>query len=465
MQTNTAMLDQPDTSGSWELFRAMDRCLGCTRCFRRHSWFVFTPRAACRIWAREHPLGHRPVRKLIAANCSRTGAPELYHNRAETVFRNHRIWPESTDSLRPASVLPSCPAPRPQKKAHPNPSSPHTPLCSPHFRPIPLQSFTTEAVKHTEMSRQSHYSTPKKAGIRGTIEYLESRRIPHFKSDVFRFFGASYHSGWRALAEPEEKSDRTFHSAFADTRGRKKKISDEELAVIKRFIDSNGFDGRTVPWAALLAAAGLDIDVSADTVCRSVKDLNFRMCIACEKRYTSPRLKERRAEYSRVMLERYPNKEDWWHIRFSDECHFGWGPGGKIWVIRRPWERQYPDCLLEKPTPEEKDLRRVHCWAAVGYEFKSPLVWYDVPGNSNGKMTLQVYRDQILEPIVGEWLRSGCQRFVLEEDNDLGHGTSKRNIVRTWKEDNGLESFFNCASSPDFIPIEKAWQAAKQGST
>ncbi|KAK4236393.1 hypothetical protein C8A03DRAFT_35699 [Achaetomium macrosporum] len=76
-------------------------------------------------------------------------------------------------------------------------------------------------------------------------------------------------------------------------------------------------------------------------------------------------------------------------------------------------------------------------------------------------MTLQVYRDQILEPIVGDWLRSGDQRFVLEEDNGSGHGTSK-NIVRTWKEDNGLESFFNCASSPDFVPIEKAWQAAKQ---
>jgi hypothetical protein len=57
--------------------------------------------------------------------------------------------------------------------------------------------------------------------------------------------------------------------------------------------------------------------------------------------------------------------------------------------------------------PAEKDQKRVHCWAAVGYDFKSPLVWYDVPGNSNGKMPMQVYRDHILKPVVGSWLREG----------------------------------------------------------
>ncbi|KAK3936031.1 hypothetical protein QBC46DRAFT_270506, partial [Diplogelasinospora grovesii] len=111
--------------------------------------------------------------------------------------------------------------------------------------------------------------------------------------------------------------------------------------------------------------------------------------------------------------------------------------------------------------PKEKDLKRLHVWAAVGHDFKSDLTWYDVPGNTNGKMTMKVYRDQILEPVVGSWIREG-QRFVLEEDNDSGHGGSKHNIVRTWKQQNGLESYFNCSSSPDFSPIERAWQAPKQ---
>jgi hypothetical protein len=74
---------------------------------------------------------------------------------------------------------------------------------------------------------------------------------------------------------------------------------------------------------------------------------------------------------------------------------------------------------------------------------------------------MQVYRDYILEPVVGGWLREG-QSFILEEDSDSGHGTSKSNIVRTWKEQNRLESFFNCAQSPDFSPVEKAWQGPKE---
>lgn len=44
-----------------------------------------------------------------------------------------------------------------------------------------------------------------------------------------------------------------------------------------------------------------------------------------------------------------------------------------------------------------------------------------------------------------------------------GHGKAKnRNIVRQWKEENNLEYFFNCASSPDLSPIENCWQPPKQ---
>ncbi|KAK3936995.1 hypothetical protein QBC46DRAFT_461143 [Diplogelasinospora grovesii] len=77
-------------------------------------------------------------------------------------------------------------------------------------------------------------------------------------------------------------------------------------------------------------------------------------------------------------------------------------------------------------------------------------------------MTIKAYKDQILEPIVGSWLQAG-HSFVLEEDNDSGHGGKKaRNIVNKWKKENGLKSYFNCPLSPDFVPIEKAWQLPKQ---
>ena len=50
----------------------------------------------------------------------------------------------------------------------------------------------------------------------------------------------------------------------------------------------------------------------------------------------------------------------------------------------------------------------------------------------------------------------------MEEDGDSGHGPGKSNIVRTWKEKNGLESYFNCHNSPDLAPIKNCWQLVKQ---
>jgi len=74
---------------------------------------------------------------------------------------------------------------------------------------------------------------------------------------------------------------------------------------------------------------------------------------------------------------------------------------------------------------------RYYVWAAVGYNFKSKLRFYEVPTNINGKMSMQIYRDEILEGVVRPWLDAG-QHFVLEEDGDSGHGTGRytTNIVK-----------------------------------
>ena len=64
----------------------------------------------------------------------------------------------------------------------------------------------------------------------------------------------------------------------------------------------------------------------------------------------------------------------------------------------------------------------------MGYNFKSDIHFYDVPGNMNGKMSQHMYINQILEPIVKLWLDAG-EKFVLEEDEDSGHGPGKANLV------------------------------------
>ena len=170
--------------------------------------------------------------------------------------------------------------------------------------------------------------------------------------------------------------------------------------------------------------------------------------------------RRRRVEWARYMLNKYSNSKDWRRVRFSDEVHFGYGSESKPRILRRPWERTCADCVVERKDPTEKDQKKVHAWGAIGYDFKSELTFYDISSNTNGKMTQDAYIKQILEPIVLPWIRAG-QSFVLEEDGDSGHGPSKHNPVRQWKEKNGLEHYINCALSPDLAPIENGWFPVK----
>ena len=175
------------------------------------------------------------------------------------------------------------------------------------------------------------------------------------------------------------------------------------------------------------------------------------------------------------MLQRYPHFIDWQHVRFSDEVHFGWGPEGRKLIIRplgRIW-KGHPQYIFQKETRSREnsdDLKRVHYWGAVGYNFKSPLIRYEVPSNTNGKMTHQVYIESILEPVVAEWCLEK-EPWCLEEDGDSGHGLkSQNNPVERWKHAHGMSKdsstihtyYANCRASPDFAIIEDTWQYPKQ---
>jgi hypothetical protein len=89
-------------------------------------------------------------------------------------------------------------------------------------------------------------------------------------------------------------------------------------------------------------------------------------------------------------------------------------------VIRQPGEKYYADCIQTNPPQEDSDKKRIHAWGAIGYNFKSPLVFYDILSNSNGKMTQKAYIQQILDPVVRPWIERGDD-FVLEEDGDSGY--------------------------------------------
>ncbi|KAF1817553.1 hypothetical protein P152DRAFT_386531, partial [Eremomyces bilateralis CBS 781.70] len=208
-----------------------------------------------------------------------------------------------------------------------------------------------------------------------------------------------------------------------------------------------------------------DIDCHWTTVRRVMGSKDYHKCVACRKTWISRDLEKKRVQWCQRMLHDYPTVPDWQRVRSSDEVHFSLGPQGKLLIIRHRGERYCRKCIQEVGEQFDTDMRRVHGWGAAGNDFKSELVTYDVPSNSNGKMTQRVYVDAILEPHIKPWIQRG-DIFVLEEDQDSSHGppwsSKKENIVQKWKRQNGLHSYFNCAGSPDLAIIEDCWQPTKQ---
>jgi hypothetical protein len=283
----------------------------------------------------------------------------------------------------------------------------------------------------------TEWPTPLKAGAKFYIEFLENKGILYNKTDIFEF--ADYippRTGYRVLADSSAR--RLDTKNLLNPRHQPHVIPAEKLQEIEEILEQEGLEGRGLTWEQLGSEVGLDAD--RKTIQKALGALGYHKCIACRKQWVDNSTAIRRVEHSRVMLECYPHWTDWKGVRWSDECYWGWGPQGKLWIIRKPGMRRCHNCVQQASQPKEKDQKRLHIWSAVGWDFKADLAFYDA-GNTNGKMSQRVYIDQILEPVVKPWLNG--PKFVLEEDGDSGHGTSANNIVRTWKKDYSLTTYFN----------------------
>lgn len=97
---------------------------------------------------------------------------------------------------------------------------------------------------------QGHLDTPKKARIRYTLLHLHE---DEYKTDIFREFNISRSTGYRILKEPEERQCRIFHNikGCQETRGRPKKLSDDDVQKLVQYIRTNSWkpDGRKPGYA------------------------------------------------------------------------------------------------------------------------------------------------------------------------------------------------------------------------
>lgn len=311
-----------------------------------------------------------------------------------------------------------------------------------------------------------HGDTPKKAMVRGTISYLESQGLPVNKSAIFRHFDLSRSQGYAALSLP---ASRRNDPEWEETRGRPSKISEADQRKMELILWDERYEGVNLNWTGLAKEAGVEMECNQRTLHRTMGTLGYRKCLTCGRSWVHKRTRERRAEYARRMLDAYPQDTDWRFVRFSGELHFGFGLDGKMRLLPRPGEKFCEGCETQPDAGWPRDVKRIHCWGALGYGYKSELVFYEesTSPNCSGVMAMTDYRDKVLDKTVRAWLTTGAQSFILEEDTDaFAHGSlSKVNPVQQWKEANGLRHYFNCGESPDLSPLDAVWPPGKQWAT
>ena len=60
----------------------------------------------------------------------------------------------------------------------------------------------------------------------------------------------------------------------------------------------------------------------------------------------------------------------------------------------------------------------------VGHNFKSDIYFYELPENTNRKISQKVYNNKIFQPIVKLWIETNYD-FILKEDGGLNHRLGK----------------------------------------
>lgn len=111
-----------------------------------------------------------------------------------------------------------------------------------------------------------------------------------------------------------------------ETRGHKSLVSPEKF----RDLETEGIEARVYLYMGEQLGYELWLECSGRTIRKAMGAMEYYKCITCRRGWVSEKKKKKtrkdRLGYATIMLQRYPNPQDWYRVRFSDEVHFGYGP-------------------------------------------------------------------------------------------------------------------------------------------
>lgn len=242
-------------------------------------------------------------------------------------------------------------------------------------------------------------------------------------------------------------------------------LSDQEVDAIIVYCTQR-WETRIMNWWKLREELGLTCSV--ETIQQRMHQRGYYRCVACQKPYLT--LAQATARFLWALAHLFWTVE-WLKVLWSDEVTFlVGGRSAKARVTRNTKkgqsERYCEDCIQHQfhrghTTP-------VNAWGAIGYGYKSPLLFVDGTGKK-GAFKQVDYLAQVLKhlsPILEAFAlvthALGVEPLFMEDGNSAHGHKSTGNCCAQYRSRHGIILLPHPSTSPDMNPIEKCWRWIKQ---
>ena len=273
-------------------------------------------------------------------------------------------------------------------------------------------------------------SAAHKAQLIAIYEFVKAQHLGCTNTSIFRHCGVSRRTGYRILSDAgyggvpvprrQSKQQSTPHELHPP-------IDLDTLYRLRLWKEAGGLQSYAATWKQLAVRSGLvgERKMSWRALKDEVATFEYEKRELHRSKMINPDVRPTRCNLARA--RKIWSEDDWKKIRFSGVGVFGRAEGHS----------------------------RFYCWAQVGWDFKSELVFLNMEGADDGGVRPEVYIHGVLEPHVLPFISPD---YILQEEDDMGHDAAPGSAVEQWKMAHDLQYYISSSQLPDLSVLRNCWR-------